>query len=81
MTVAIKELSSFAALLPKQVFPVSTSEIVRNRFVAGREAAENERDKSTSMRKDENDGDNEKGSHLPGFLRRPFVFDSGADYG
>jgi hypothetical protein len=41
MTVAIKGF--FAALLPKQVFSVPTSEIVRNGFVAGREAVENER--------------------------------------
>jgi hypothetical protein len=45
MTVAIKKLSSFAALLPKQVFSVPTSEIVRNRFVLVHEAAENEDDK------------------------------------
>src|SRR5580692_1494522 len=37
----------FAALLPKQVFPVTTSEIVRNGFVGGRQPAENERDMKT----------------------------------
>jgi mannose-6-phosphate isomerase-like protein (cupin superfamily) len=42
MTVAIKRHS--LPLLPKQVIPFPTSEIVRNGFVAGREAAENERD-------------------------------------
>jgi hypothetical protein len=52
MTVAIKA-GFLAALLPKQVFPVPTSEIVRNGFVAGREAAENERDMNAGRGEDE----------------------------
>jgi hypothetical protein len=35
--------------------------------------------RAQAWRKDENDGDKEKGSHLSDFLCRPFAFDAGAD--